>query len=60
MFEHFQALGEEAYTHYLSVNSMTLNAYFNAEKEHNPDFRIPGVGEPTALQQLRFTKERKK
>lgn len=60
MFEHFASLGEEAYTHYLSVNSQTLNAYFNQEKENNPDFKIPGVGEPTALTQLRFTKERKK
>lgn len=60
MINHFRNLGKDFELTYLSVNSAQLNSYFNSNKEINPDFLIPGVGEPTVRQSIRFTKEKKK
>jgi len=43
----------------LSINSQTLNAFVNAEKEKNPLVEIPGLEPPVLQEQLRFTKQRK-
>lgn len=45
--------GEEVRWQYTSVNSQSLNALYKAEmeiarEEGNIDFRIPGIGEPSA------------
>lgn len=60
MLKHFRSLGEESYLAYVSVNSATLNSYFNENVEKNPEFLIPGVGQPTSRDSIRFTKERTK
>ena len=39
-----------------TVQYQTLNSFINAEMESNPEFRLPGVEEPTAEQHLRFKK----
>jgi hypothetical protein len=43
----------------LSINSQTLNAFVNSEKEKNPMVEIPGLEPPVLTEQLRFTKQRK-
>lgn len=60
MLKYFRSLGADAYLSYVSVNSATLNSYINEQKEKDPTFNIPGVGEPNLIQTIRFTKERKK
>lgn len=60
MLKYFRSLGEEMYLAYVSVNSSTLNSYYNENVEKNPEFKIPGVGEPTSINSVRFTKDRKK
>lgn len=58
MLAHFSEKGRDFFLSYVSVNSATLNSYFNSSKEANPDFTIPGIGDPTVRQSIRFTKER--
>ena len=58
MLAYFQGLGEMEYLNFVSVNSMTLNSYINAQLENDPDFTIPGVGPQTISPTLRFTKAR--
>ena len=58
LIEHFKNQGREVYLSKVSVNSRTLNSYYNAEKENNPEFTLPGVGAPTVQQILQFRKKR--
>ena len=58
MLQHFRDLGPEVYLSKVSVNSRTLNAYFNEEKKNNPEFTIPGVGAPTTQEILQFRKSK--
>ena len=60
MLKYFRGLGPDAYLSYVSINSATLNGYLNEQKEKDPSFTIPGVGEPNLIQTIRFTKERRK
>lgn len=59
MLQHFRSLGDDIYIAKVGVNSNTLNAYFNAEKEIDPSFTIPGCDEPIANETLRLTNRRK-
>jgi hypothetical protein len=54
MLEYFRSLGEEVYYGYATVNSQTLNAYINQQRESDPSFKMPGAGEPTETAELRF------
>jgi len=52
-FEWLNSKGDEVYWSYTSVNSQSLNALYKAElevakSEGNLEFKIPGIGEPTA------------
>lgn len=42
------------YWQYVTVNSQSLNALYNAEFESNDDlgFKIPGIGEPEVFKQI--------
>lgn len=56
MLEYFESLGPELYNSYVTVNSMTLNAYIKEQSELDPDFKIPGIGEIKETPELRFRK----
>jgi hypothetical protein len=51
--------GAETADQMFTVNHMTLNSFFNKEKEavEDPNFILPGCEAPTLEQQLRFTKK---
>jgi hypothetical protein len=56
MLEYFESLGPELYNAYVTVNSMTLNAYIKEQSELDPNFQIPGVAEIKETPELRFRK----
>lgn len=56
MLEYFESLGPELYNSYVTVNSMTLNAYIKEQSELDPNFTLPGVGEIKESPELRFRK----
>jgi hypothetical protein len=56
MLQYFESLGPELYNAYVTVNSMTLNAYIKEQSEIDPEFKIPGVGEIKETPELRFRK----
>ena len=56
MLDYFKQKGEES-DMLLTVHSQTLRSLYNEEKEHDPNFSIPGVGEPVLDQNLSFTKK---
>jgi hypothetical protein len=56
MLEYFESLGPELYNAYVTVNSMTLNAYIKEQSELDPNFSLPGVGEIKETPELRFRK----
>lgn len=60
VIEYFRSLGDDLYYQYVSVNSQTLNGYYNKEKEINPDFHIPGLADPTADKNIQFRTAKKK
>ena len=55
MLDYFREKGEEG-DMLLTVHSQTLRSLYNAEKEDDPTFSIPGVAEPTLEQNLSFRK----
>jgi hypothetical protein len=55
MLDYFTSKGDES-TMLLTVHSQTLRSLYNAEKENDPNFSIPGVGEPVLEQNLSFRK----
>ena len=59
MLQHFRSLGPDIYIAKVSVNSNTLNAYYNAEKENDPNFEIPGCDAPIANETLSLRNRRK-
>lgn len=56
MLEYFESLGPELYNSYVTVNSMTLNAYIKEQSELDPEFKMPGIGEIKETPELRFRK----
>ena len=56
MLDYFQSLGPELYNAYVTVNSMTLNAYIKEQSEIDPNFQLPGVGDIKETPELRFRK----
>jgi|TARA_R100000742_G_C4271140_1_gene89987 hypothetical protein len=56
MLDYFKQKGEES-DMLLTVHSQTLRSLYNEEKENDPHFSIPGVGEPVLDQNLSFTKK---
>jgi len=56
MLEYFESLGPELYNAYVTVNSMTLNAYIKEQSELDPEFKLPGVAEIKETPELRFRK----
>lgn len=58
-----EAHGTEVMLDKLSIHSQTLNSFYNAEAEAalragHADFKMPGVEEPVAEYNIRFTKPR--
>lgn len=60
LINYFKDLGEEMYLTYVGVNSMSMNSYYNAQLEQDPNFVLPGVEAPTARESISFRKERVK
>lgn len=58
MIDYFNSSDPMTKLKYLTVNSMSLNSYINEMREHDPSFMVPGIAEPTANEQLRFTKKK--
>lgn len=57
--------GETVFWDKVGVNHMTLQTIYNSDMNEaleggNAAFKIPGLDDPTAMQSLRLTKERKK
>jgi hypothetical protein len=56
MLEYFESLGPELYNAYVTVNSMTLNAYIKEQSELDPEFKLPGIADIKETPELRFRK----
>lgn len=60
LLEHFRIQGEDVFYTYASVNSQTLNSYYNKMSEEaamrGETFTLPGVGEPTIIENISFRK----
>lgn len=53
--------GEDVRDQMMSVNSQTLNSFYNQEVEKHADdplFGIPGIGSPTASEHLTFKRDK--
>lgn len=62
-FKYLSAKGKAVYFKLLTINSQTLNSYYNAELKAAQEtgagnFSIPGIDEPTHRDTIAFTKER--
>ena len=55
MLDYFKNKGDESEM-LLTVHSQTLRGLYNSEREDDPTFSIPGVGEPVLEQNLSFRK----
>jgi hypothetical protein len=55
---YFQAMGDDAFYSYMGINSQTLNSYFNEKTKEaaakGETFTLPGVGEPTIMENISF------
>lgn len=66
LLNYFKTFGPEVYFDKVSVNSQTLNSWYNQEFEKAQKdgtalgFNIPGVAAPTVRETLAFTKEKVK
>lgn len=56
LLAYFKDQGEEVFLEKVGVNYQSLNAWVNQELEKDPSFIMPGVGAPTATEELRFRK----
>ena len=60
MFAHFKEQGEDTFWTYATVNSQSLNSYYRnmsqEAAERGETFNIPGVGEPTMMEEISFRK----
>jgi FtsZ-interacting cell division protein YlmF len=56
MLDYINSLGQEVFISLVNVNHMTLNSFYNQQKELDPSFEIPGVGMPVAEDNIRFTR----
>ena len=59
MLQYFRTLGEDRYLSMVSVNFMTLNAYYKQELEQNPNFRVPGCEEGAVEKTLRLNRSKR-
>lgn len=57
MLKYLRNRGEDTYLSLVSVNSMTLNSWYKTEKENDPNFNLPGVGEPTHMENITWRKK---
>jgi len=58
MLAYFNSLGEDIYLSVVNVNHMTLNSFYNQQKENDPEFELPGIGMPVAEDNIRFTRSK--
>jgi hypothetical protein len=58
MLTYMRSLGPEAYFGLINVNHQTLNSFYNEQKELNPEFKLPGVEDPVAEDNIRFTRSK--
>ena len=58
MIDYFLSQGENISSKYLTVNSMSLNSWYSQEAEDNPEFQLPGVGEPELSEYLQIRKKK--
>jgi len=60
MLEYFKEQGQDTFLTYATVNSMSLNSYFKLKTEEaaakGETFNMPGVGEPTLVENISFRK----
>jgi len=59
MLKYFRTLGEDRYLAMVSVNFMTLNAYYKQEQEQDPNFRIPGCEDGAVEKTLRLNRTKR-
>lgn len=57
MLKHFKELGADQYLSYVSVNFQSLNSYINQEMENDPSFKMPGVEDPIANENITWRKK---
>ena len=65
LLQYIRTKGDEVYLGLVSVNSRTLNSFYNqeqssAEERGDAGFILPGVEAPTAQVTIQFKKEKKK
>jgi RecG-like helicase len=58
--EYFKAKGEDFFYSYMGINSQTLNSYYNEMSKdaaaRGETFSLPGIGEPTVMENISFRK----
>jgi len=63
LFDWLGTKGDDFYLESVSVHHAKLNSIYNTENEIAAEegkvFSMPGIGEPSAMTSIRFTKERK-
>jgi hypothetical protein len=59
MLSFFRTLGEDRYLSMVSVNHMTLNAFYKQETESDPNFRIPGCEDGAVEKTLRLNRTKR-
>jgi hypothetical protein len=59
MLSFFRTLGEDRYLSMVSVNHMTLNAFYKQETEADPNFRIPGCEDGAVEKTLRLNRTKR-
>lgn len=59
MLSFFRTLGDDRYLAMVSVNHMTLNAFYKQETEADPNFRIPGCEDGAVEKTLRLNRTKR-
>lgn len=62
LLDHFASQGDDVFYSYASVNSQTLNSYYNKMSEEasmrGETFSLPGVSEPTIIENISFRRSK--
>jgi len=58
MLKHFRSLGPDEYLHYVSINAATLNSYYKQAIDNNPEFELPGIDAPEAIENISLRRKK--
>lgn len=61
LFKYFRDMGPDFYLSMVTVNSNTLNSFYNQESEKHaddPTWNIPGLGEPQVQKTMKFRRSK--